>query len=60
MLLPKSKESLNFFCVLRAQSCPQRAMPVALWRTGLLLSLLTVCACLGKMTLSAHVDLTLK
>ncbi|XP_044216614.1 T-lymphocyte activation antigen CD80-like [Thunnus albacares] len=40
----KSEISLDYFCVLRAQTCPQRAMPVSLWRTGLLLSFLTLCA----------------
>lgn len=41
----KSKVSLNVFC---AQMCARRRMPVVLWRTGLLLSFLCVCACLGE------------
>ncbi|XP_030289771.1 T-lymphocyte activation antigen CD80-like [Sparus aurata] len=36
------------FGVLRAQRCPQRARPAALWRTGLLLCFLTFCACLDE------------
>ncbi|XP_073332493.1 ICOS ligand-like [Pagrus major] len=39
---------LDCFGVLRAQRCPQRARPVALWRTGLLLCFLTFCACLDE------------
>ncbi|KAM9358479.1 ICOS ligand-like [Symphorus nematophorus] len=36
------------FCVLRALKCPQRAMPVALWRTGLLLCFFSFCSCLEE------------
>ncbi|XP_035509356.1 ICOS ligand-like [Morone saxatilis] len=35
-------------CVLCAQTCPQRAMPVPLWRTGLLLCCLGFCASLEE------------
>ncbi|XP_008279496.1 ICOS ligand-like [Stegastes partitus] len=38
-----SKVYLNGFSAFCAQMCPQRGMPVALWRTGLLLSFLCVC-----------------
>ncbi|XP_022607157.1 T-lymphocyte activation antigen CD80-like [Seriola dumerili] len=44
----KSKLFFDYFCVLRAQTCPQRAMLVALWRTGLVLSFLSVCACVEQ------------
>lgn len=37
---------LDCFCVLRAPNCPRRAMPTALWRTGLVLCFLTFCASL--------------
>ncbi|XP_070817049.1 ICOS ligand-like isoform X1 [Chaetodon trifascialis] len=39
---------LDCLCVLGAQKCPQRWMPVALWRTGLLLCFLSLCACLEE------------
>lgn len=52
-----------YFCVLRAQKCPSPgAMPVALWRAGLLLCFLSFCAGLGEMTpcLIMHVTHTHK
>ncbi len=42
--------SLNSFCVVRAQTRPQRTRPMALWRAGLLLCFLGLCACVGEMT----------
>lgn len=42
---------MNCFRVSRAQICPQREMPVALWRTGLLLCFLGFCGCLGEIHL---------
>nr|XP_033478723.1 ICOS ligand-like isoform X1 [Epinephelus lanceolatus] len=45
----KRKISSSCFCVSGAQTGPrQRALPVALWRTGLLLSFLGFCACLEE------------
>ncbi|XP_074492869.1 ICOS ligand-like [Sebastes fasciatus] len=44
----KREISLNCFCFFRAQTCPGRSVPTALWSTGLLLSLLGLCSCLEE------------